>query len=270
MDALRREDDVAKWRRKNGVARVDRVLRDSRFLPHPRNGGSRGYDIPFRQMIVDAYRAGNPAPEGMRSSVWRWTTNGVAPFRMTGNKPVSALSGQYLLLLVLIKLIWSQANYFECIAFIANQSDDAKVFSEGDVSLALRKLGYTMKVTSLPRSSHCDFTHLISSTAAAADRRARAAPDGGKFTAFPPRGATGTDGSSDGTGRSGRRGTLGGEWGGGLPLMARARTTSGRGVTGFVHGFCDYLCAPSSLLSPLLGRRQLKNGTGTCLRGFLR
>lgn len=186
MDALRREDDVAKWRRKNGVARVDRVLRDSRFLPHPRNGGSRGYDIPFRQMIVDAYRAGNPAPEGMRSSVWRWTTNGVAPFRMTGNKPVSALSGQYLLLLVLIKLIWPQANYFECIAFIANQSDDAKVFSEGDVSLALRKLGYTMKVTSLPRSSHCDFTHLISSTAAAADRRARAAPDGGKFTAFPP------------------------------------------------------------------------------------
>ena len=59
-------------------------------------------------------------------------TNGVAPFRMTGNKPVLALSGQDLLLLVLIKLIWPQANYYECIAFIANQSDDAKVFLEGD------------------------------------------------------------------------------------------------------------------------------------------
>ena len=67
---------------------------------------------------------------------------------MTGNKPVSSLSGQYLLLLVLFKLIWPQANYYECITFIANESDDAKIFTEKQVSLALRKLGYTRKVTS--------------------------------------------------------------------------------------------------------------------------
>ncbi len=42
------------------------------------------------------------------------------------------------------------------------------------------------KLRSLPRSSRCDFTHCSSSTAAPADRRVRAAPDGGKFTAFPP------------------------------------------------------------------------------------
>jgi hypothetical protein len=72
MDSLRREDDVASVNGvENGVARVDRVLRDTRFLPHPRKGGSRGYNIPFRQMIVDAHRARNPVPEGMRSSVWR-------------------------------------------------------------------------------------------------------------------------------------------------------------------------------------------------------
>jgi hypothetical protein len=35
-----------------------------------------------------------------------------------------------------------------CIAFIANQSDDARIFSEQDVGRALRKLGYTQKVTS--------------------------------------------------------------------------------------------------------------------------
>jgi hypothetical protein len=46
--------------------------------------------------------------------------------------------------------------------------------------------------------------------------------------------------SSDGTGRSGRCGTLGGEWEERLPLMARARTTSGRWRTGFVHGFVIY------------------------------
>ena len=143
-----REDPNAKWRRDNGVVRVDGVLRDTRFLSHPRIGGTRGYDIPFHQMIVDAYQVGNPAPEGMRASVYQWMQRGVNPKRMTGNKPLSELSGKYLLLLVLFKLIWPQANYFECIAFIANSTNDAKIFTEGDIGKALRRLGYTMKVTS--------------------------------------------------------------------------------------------------------------------------
>jgi hypothetical protein len=147
MDPLRKEDPIAKWCRENGVARVDGVLRDTRFLPHPRLGGARGYDIPFRQMIVDAYQAGNPAPEGMRASVYQWMQN-VNPKRMTGNKAILELSGEYLLLLVIFKLIWPQANYFECIAFIANQTEDGKKFMEGDIGKALRRLGYTMKVTS--------------------------------------------------------------------------------------------------------------------------
>ena len=143
-----REDSIAKWRWDNGVARVDGVLRDTHFLPHPRIGGTRGYDIPFCQMIVDAYRAGNPAPKGMRSSVYQWMQRGVNPKRMMGNKPISEISGEYLLLLVLFKLIWPQANYFDCIAFIANQTNDAKIFMEGDIGKALRRLEYTMKVTS--------------------------------------------------------------------------------------------------------------------------
>jgi hypothetical protein len=69
---FQREDDAAKWRQKNGIARVEGVLRDTRFLPHPSIGGSRGYDIPFRQMMVEAYQAGNPAPEGMLRSIQRW------------------------------------------------------------------------------------------------------------------------------------------------------------------------------------------------------
>ena len=31
---FQREADVAKWRQKNDISRVDRVLRDTRFLPH--------------------------------------------------------------------------------------------------------------------------------------------------------------------------------------------------------------------------------------------
>ena len=65
MDQFPREDDAAKWRRNNVIVRVDRVPRDTQFLPHLRVGGARGYDIPFRQMLVVSYRAGNMAPEGM-------------------------------------------------------------------------------------------------------------------------------------------------------------------------------------------------------------
>ena len=60
---------------------------------------------------------------------------------MTGNKPRSELSGEYLFLLVLFKMIWLHSSYYECIAFIANESDDARIFSLMAVSRALIKLG---------------------------------------------------------------------------------------------------------------------------------
>jgi hypothetical protein len=61
---FQREGNAAKWRQNNGVARVDGVSRDTQFLSHPRIGGSREYNIPLRQMMVDLYQAGNPAPKG--------------------------------------------------------------------------------------------------------------------------------------------------------------------------------------------------------------
>jgi hypothetical protein len=61
---------------------------------------------------------------------------------MTGHKPISAPTRQYLLLLVVFKLILPQATYIKCIAFIANKTNhDAKVFLEKDVSKALRITG---------------------------------------------------------------------------------------------------------------------------------
>ena len=65
MDRFPREDDAAKWRRNNVIVRVNRVPRDTRFLPHLRVGGAQGYNIPFHQMLVVSYRAGNMDPEGM-------------------------------------------------------------------------------------------------------------------------------------------------------------------------------------------------------------
>ncbi len=98
-------------------------------------------------MMVWAYQAGNPTPDGMLRSIQR-RTNRTNPFQISGQKPISTLTGQYLLLLVVFKLIWPQRTYIECIPFIAKKSNDARVFLEKDVSNALRKLGYTMKVMS--------------------------------------------------------------------------------------------------------------------------
>ena len=67
---------------------------------------------------------------------------------MTGNLPQRDLSGKYLFLLVLYKFMWPHASYLECIAFIANESADAKIFDKTAVSNVLRRLGYTQKVTS--------------------------------------------------------------------------------------------------------------------------
>ena len=147
MAANQPEEDAAQMRRRTGVTRVDRVFRDDRHRPHPSGGGSRGYDIILRQILVDDYRAGRTVPGTMVRSVQRWA-NRLCPYRMTGNLPCRELSGEYLFLLVLYKLVWPHSTYLQCIAFIANETATAKIFSERDVSLALRNLGYSMKVTS--------------------------------------------------------------------------------------------------------------------------
>ena len=145
MAAYQPEEDAARWRRSVGASRVDQVPRDTRFLPHPSRGGSRGYDIDMRRMVLDTYQTTGHFPPGMRRSIQRWAHNTI-PRRKTGNKSNSELSGHYLFLLVLFK--WPQANYYECIAFIANETPNAKIFNQKAVSRALRRLGYTRKVTS--------------------------------------------------------------------------------------------------------------------------
>jgi hypothetical protein len=106
-----------------------------------------GYDIPFREMILENYHARPPVLESLMRSVKHWV-KGHIPRRMTGNKSRSELIGHYLFLLVLFKMIWPHSSYYKCITFIANEMDDAKIFNEMAVSRALRKLGYTAKITS--------------------------------------------------------------------------------------------------------------------------
>ena len=45
-------------------------------------------------------------------------------------------------------MIWLHSSYYKCITFIANKTNDAKIFNEMAISWALRKLGYTTKISS--------------------------------------------------------------------------------------------------------------------------
>jgi hypothetical protein len=67
---------------------------------------------------------------------------------MTGNKPSVGLTGEYLVLLVLFKLVWPHSTYYECIAFFANEAGVVKILNKVNISRALCGLGYTYKVTS--------------------------------------------------------------------------------------------------------------------------
>jgi hypothetical protein len=80
------------------------VPRDTQFLPHPSNTGTQGYDIPIHQFILKNYQDGCPVPASLMKSIKHWTRH-LVPWGMTGNKTSSELSGEYLFLLILFKMI---------------------------------------------------------------------------------------------------------------------------------------------------------------------
>jgi hypothetical protein len=66
------EAEAAQWHRQRGISRVDAVPRDTQYLPHPRHGGSRGYDFHTREMMVEAYRNYRHVLPSMIRSIQRW------------------------------------------------------------------------------------------------------------------------------------------------------------------------------------------------------
>jgi hypothetical protein len=52
-DHHHREEDATLWQCNTGITRVEGVPRDMQFFPHLSRSGSRGYDIPFREMILE-------------------------------------------------------------------------------------------------------------------------------------------------------------------------------------------------------------------------
>ncbi len=69
MAPFQSEEDAAQMRQQSGISRVVEVPRDTQFLAHPNVGGSRGYDINTREMMVELREPGNPVPQTMICSI---------------------------------------------------------------------------------------------------------------------------------------------------------------------------------------------------------
>ena len=80
------EDELATLRKNIGMPRKDGVDRDLSLGKDPSRGGSEGYDLPFRELLIDLYQSGQPIPLSNLRSVQRWIKNGTARKRKTGNK----------------------------------------------------------------------------------------------------------------------------------------------------------------------------------------
>ena len=113
--------------------------------PHPRRGGTRGYDVNWRRAQIMCYDLGLNYTAS-KSSIFRWK-NRIDPYLMNGNRESEAIIGidQYNLCTFL--LAWPEARIDEIIAFMAN-AGTGTVFTRSQVSKRMKDLGLTKKVSS--------------------------------------------------------------------------------------------------------------------------
>ena len=153
MMDVRPGDKAAKHCQENQISRVNEPPCDNWHYPHPSHDGTRGYLILFYQKVVSDYLQGQPVLPSLVQSTIRWITQ-MLPYRITGNVPNCSLVGK--LILVLYKLVWPQAMYFECIVAISRYSRDTKIFSKWTICNNLRGLWCTHKVS--PTAAYQAFT----------------------------------------------------------------------------------------------------------------
>jgi hypothetical protein len=135
------EEREATLRRNLGF---NRLLEQSRTVPpaHPRNGGSSGYPVWYRQQQIDLYDAGQPI-DVSEKSILRWKER-IDPYRQTGNKECDVLRGQHQVLLSSYSFAYPEATADELATFIANSSDGT-IYSRQRISDRLKELNMTRK-----------------------------------------------------------------------------------------------------------------------------
>mmetsp|Transcript_21310 Transcript_21310/g.46250 ORF Transcript_21310/g.46250 Transcript_21310/m.46250 type:complete len:251 (+) Transcript_21310:345-1097(+) len=156
--------ELREYRRSHGMSKSIRVEREGiAEAPHPRRGGSRGYPHSERIRMLDMWKKGMPVPKDMLSSIRRWAKRPV-PFEMTGGVKSSSMTGHHRFLLAIFKKIYPQASRKECAAFVAVHSVNNQVFTDMDISRALKDMNMTRKKASTtayqaftPKNLHLHF-----------------------------------------------------------------------------------------------------------------
>jgi len=139
-------DETVHYQRQHGIKTSTRLLRDGvTDVPHPSKGGSKGYPYHERVRWLKMWKTDpNSVPTSMISSLKRWEKR-IHPYRQTGGKRRQTMSGHHLYLLVLFKKIYPQASASQSAVFVAVHSADNRVFTDREISKALRGLNFTRK-----------------------------------------------------------------------------------------------------------------------------
>ena len=132
----------ARARAELGLSR--QVQQPRRVAPHPNRGGSRGYDVFYRQMQLDKINLGQPV-DVSRSSISRWTRR-ITPRRQTGNKQRGQIVGGDLLNLVIYITAYKDATQDEIATFIYNEG--GALYSRPTISTRMQELDITKKKAS--------------------------------------------------------------------------------------------------------------------------
>ena len=145
------QDQDHKERSLSGLSRV--LKSDRPVLPsHPSRGGSRGYDLNMRNLVLDDVLVSSvdeaAEKHGVSTRTIRRWLHRVMPYRQTGNKDRENLTGLDQFLLCLAVHIYPRGSSDEYAAFIYRRGG-TKVYSRAAISKRCSELKLKRKKCSL-------------------------------------------------------------------------------------------------------------------------
>ena len=159
------QDERNEYLRKRGVAPSLRQERAGVVdAPDPSRGGSRGYSVPHRKLLLQMWYSGGDPPCSL-SSLRRWAKR-LNPYEMSGGTRNYNMKGNHIFLLAFFKKIFPQASCSHCAVFIAIYSANNQVFTDNEISKSLRDMNMTRKRASTtayqaftPKNLHLHFQY---------------------------------------------------------------------------------------------------------------
>ena len=127
VQSITAEDAKAAARQRLGLTRE---LEQARTVTsHPSKGGSRGYDVAWRQAELQRFLNGEPTMAS-QASIYRWRDRPV-PYRMNGNKERETLVGRDLLAMAIYLKAYPCALADEVCMFVYNQTSSVYSYRGG-------------------------------------------------------------------------------------------------------------------------------------------